>query len=109
MLVTTTPVCLLVEIRFRFATTFFLHGLYFFHKLAAENPRCENRVVWRTVAVKTNKTGHFCDPHIPRIAMLPVIQRFYAKCTIEDRSNSVFLEKFHFSRFHLQVYGLKQS
>ena len=60
------------------------------------------------MAVKTNKIGHFCDPHIPWIAMLPDMKRFDVECGIEGQSKSALLEKSHFSRFHLRVHGLKQ-
>ena len=82
--------------------------MLFFHKLAAEKPRCENRVLQWTGAIEIRKKVHFCDPHIPLISMLPGTQRFDVKHGIEDQSKLVFLGKSHFSRFHLHVYGLKQ-
>ena len=86
----------------------FTQAVFFRSQTSRKKKRCENRVVcgqWRS---KLIKQAIFCDSHILWIAMLSAMQRFYAKYGIENQSNSVFFEKSHFSRFHLQVYGLKQ-
>ena len=90
------------------STIIFSHRVLFFHKLAAEKPRCGNRVLTYAGAIETSKKVHFCDPHIRLISMLPGMQRFVVKHGIEDQSKLVFLGKFRFSLFHLHVYGLKQ-
>ena len=82
VLVKTTAICLLAEIRLRFAT--FCTRSVFFRKLAAEKQRCKNHVIWRTVATKTNKIGHYCDCHIPSIAILPDMHRYDFECGIEN-------------------------
>ena len=60
------------------------------------------------MTIKSNNIGHFCDLHIPWIALLPHMKRFGVECGIEEESKSTLLEKSHFSRFRLKEHGLRQ-